>query len=50
MDRNQYQFDFVVFSNKQGDFDQEIIELGGKLFVIAPYSNPIKRMLALKNY
>lgn len=47
IDRNHYQFDFVVFSNQQGDYDKEIVQLGGKIHVIAT-SNQVKRFFALK--
>ena len=47
IDRNQYQFDFVVFSNQPGDYDKEIVQLGGKIYVIAT-SNQVKRFFALK--
>jgi len=47
IDRSQFQFDFVVFSDEKGDYDEEIILLGGKIYMIAE-SNPIKRMVALK--
>ena len=47
IDRTQFQFDFVVFSKDKGDFDEEIIAMGGKIFPITEV-NPIKRMLALK--
>jgi len=47
IDHTQFQFDFVVFSKDKGDFDEEIISIGGKIFTITEM-NPIKRMLALK--
>jgi len=47
IDRNQFQFDFVSFSKDNGDFDYEILAMGGKIFNIE-LSNPIQRMLALK--
>ena len=49
IDRNKIQFDFVVFTNKKGDYDDEIIKLGGKLFVIKT-SNPVLRTIALKKF
>jgi glycosyltransferase EpsF len=48
IDRSQIQFDFVFFSNKKGDYEDEIYELGGRIYRILE-SNPIKRTLALKN-
>jgi len=48
IDRKQIQFDFVVFTKDKGDFDDEILSLGGKIFSLIE-SNPIKRMLALKH-
>lgn len=32
IDRTKYQFDFLVFSDKPGDYDAEIKELGGKIY------------------
>ena len=32
IDRNRVQFDFVVHTDKEGFFDKEIIELGGRIF------------------
>ncbi|MFK9089956.1 glycosyltransferase family 1 protein [Bacillus salipaludis] len=34
MDREKVQFDFITHSTKKGDFDDEIISLGGKVFQI----------------
>lgn len=47
IDRTQFQFDFVSFSDTPGDYDEEIISLGGKIFQIVD-SNPLKRMKALE--
>lgn len=49
IDRSKIQFDFVVFTNKKGDYDDEIIKLGGRLFIIKN-SNPALRTLALKSF
>lgn len=49
IDRTQFQFDFVVFSNEKGDFDAEIRELGGSIFPITA-GNPVTRMLALRKF
>jgi glycosyltransferase involved in cell wall biosynthesis len=34
IDRSKVQFDFLVHSNKEGAFDQEIMALGGKIFSV----------------
>ena len=49
IDRNQIQFDFVTLTSETGDYDTEIIELGGKIFPIVA-SDPVKRMLMLQNF
>jgi len=49
IDRSQCQFDFIVFSELKGDYDDEIIKLGGQIHVIKA-SNSIRRMLALKHF
>ncbi|MEH7308407.1 glycosyltransferase family 1 protein [Neobacillus drentensis] len=44
LDRSKVQFDFISHSNKQGDFEEEIMKLGGRVFKIpslgqiGPYS------------
>jgi glycosyltransferase EpsF len=44
LDRSKIQFDFISHSNKLGDYEKEIIELGGRIFKIpslgqlGPYS------------
>lgn len=43
IDRSKFQFDFLSFSNKKGDFDDEIESLGGKIYRITE-KNPFKRM------
>ncbi len=43
IDRTKFQFDFVYFTNKRSDYDDEIEELGGKIYRIIE-SNPLKRM------
>ncbi len=48
IDRTKFQFDFVSFSDEEGDFDKEIKDLGGIIYHITD-SNPIKRMFALRN-
>lgn len=49
LDRSKFQFDFVYFTDKRCDYDQEIIELGGRIFKIPDtiYKNPISRAIAL---
>ena len=47
VDRNQYQFDFVVFSKKEGNYDAEILSLGGRIYRISK-SNFLARMLELR--
>lgn len=49
LDREKYQFDFCVSSPKEGFYDSEIRELGGKIYLIPQKSEkPIKSFLALK--
>lgn len=43
IDRSKFQFDFLSFSNKRGDFDDEIERLGGRIYRITE-KNPFKRM------
>lgn len=31
VDRSKVQFDFMVFTDEEGDYDQEIKSLGGKI-------------------
>lgn len=47
LDRTEYQFDFVYFRNSKCDFDDEILELGGRIFKIEN-KNPISRTISLK--
>lgn len=49
IDRSKIQFDFVVYSKEPGDYDNEIIELGGRIIPIIATSN-LKRMQILKNF
>lgn len=32
LDRSKIQFDFISHSDKQGDYEEEILELGGRIF------------------
>lgn len=41
MDRNKIQFDFLVNKSKPGDYDEEIKELGGNIY-ITPGLSPLK--------
>lgn len=49
IDRTQVQFDFVTFTTDQGDYDGEILALGGKIFPIIA-SNSIERMFKLTSF
>lgn len=49
LDREKYQFDFCVSNPKQGFYDDEIKQLGGKIYLIPQKSRkPIASFLALK--
>lgn len=47
IDRKEFQFDFVVFTDEPGDYDSEIKSLSGNIYVLDE-QNPINRMFALK--
>lgn len=49
IDRTQIQFDFITFTDELGDYDAEIIALGGKIIPIIG-SNPIERMIKLRQF
>lgn len=49
IDRNRIQFDFVTFSDSKGDYDDEIINLGGRIIPIIA-SSPVKRMFKLTKF
>lgn len=49
IDRSQIQFDFITFTKEVGDYDAEIIEMGGKIIPILA-SNPVYRMLELAQF
>lgn len=49
IDRNKIQFDFVTFTNEIGDYDAEIIELGGRIIPVIA-NNPVERMLKLQRF
>jgi len=46
IDKESYQFDFVYFTDKKCDYDDEIEALGGRIHRI-PFKNPLKRMQGL---
>ena len=48
IDKTKFQFDFVAFTNKVCDYDNEIKAFGGRIFHIV-VSNPLKRMKALES-
>lgn len=49
VDRSKIQFDFVTFTNEIGDYDAEIVGLGGRIIPIIA-NNPIRRMLRLQEF
>lgn len=49
IDRSKIQFDFVTFTNEKGDYDDEILALGGKIIPLSA-SNSIQRMFELKSF
>ncbi|PKG36579.1 glycosyltransferase family 1 protein [Psychrobacter sp. Sarcosine-3u-12] len=49
IDHNKIQFDFITFTNEAGDYDTEIIELGGRIITVIA-NNPIERMLKLQKF
>lgn len=49
IDRNIIQFDFITFTVQEGDYDAEIIRLGGRIIPILA-DNPINRMLKLRKF
>ncbi|MBS4197567.1 glycosyltransferase family 1 protein [Lederbergia citri] len=51
IDRKKVQFDFITHSDKPGDFDQEIKEMGGNIYHIPSLgsSGPIRYLKALIN-
>lgn len=49
INREHFQFDFITFSEKAGDYDKEIDALGGQIYRILE-TNPIKRMKALTKF
>lgn len=49
IDRTRIQFDFVTFTTHKGDYDEEILAMGGKIFPILA-TNSFERMLKLKDF
>lgn len=49
IDRSAIQFDFITFTYEKGDYDDEILALGGRIFPIIA-NNPVKRMVELTNF
>ena len=49
IDRTQIQFDFIKFTTRKGDYDDEIQALGGRIFPILA-KNPIERMFKLTSF
>lgn len=49
IDRTQIQFDFITFTDREGDYDAEITKMGGKIIPILA-NNPIQRMLKLQKF
>ena len=48
IDKNEYQMDFCVYKSKKGFYDDEINEMGGKIYVLPPKSrNPIKSFFGI---
>lgn len=49
IDRTHFQFDFITFTDKKGDYDDEIKSLGGKIIPISE-TNPIKRIIKIYSF
>jgi glycosyltransferase EpsF len=49
LDKTQYQFDFVYFTDDACDFDEEILALGGKIYRL-PLSNFVSRTVAMYRF
>ena len=49
IDRTQVQFDFITFTTDQGDYDDEILALGGRIYPILA-NNSIERMFKLTSF
>ena len=49
IDRSEIQFDFITFTQEKGDYDDEILSLGGRIFPILA-NNSIERMFKLTSF
>ena len=49
IDRDIIQFDFITFTNEKGDYDDEILALGGKIFPIIA-NNPFNRAIKITKF
>lgn len=50
IDRSKIEFHFLVFSKEEGDYDREIIKLGGKIqYVVSRRENPIENYKQIDN-
>src|SRR5690625_142813 len=47
LNKEKFQFDFLYFTSKKCDFDDEIVKMGGRIYRIIE-KNPFKRMRATK--
>lgn len=49
IDRSKFQFDFVTFTTEKGDYDEEILSLGGKIIPIVA-KDSVGRMVELYRF
>jgi Glycosyltransferase len=49
IDREKFQFDFIVFTKDKGNYDDEILELGGKIIPLIE-KNAFRRMKILEKF
>ncbi len=50
IDTTKYQFDFLVHSDREGDFDEEIQQLGGKIYRVIPDLSKIYPIRVFKRF
>lgn len=51
IDKNKYKFDFLIFSDKDGGYCQEVIEHGGNIYRLpSRKENPIKHIIELNRF
>lgn len=50
LDQNKYQFDFLLWTDEKCYYEDEIKELGGKIYRIKITNNPIKDILTVKKF